>query len=42
MALIEVYRLRILYRDAEARNVLYDTRAGNVIIIDFEGAELRP
>ncbi|KAI1407697.1 hypothetical protein F5Y13DRAFT_123197 [Hypoxylon sp. FL1857] len=36
-AYAELHRLRILHRDAEPRNILYDS--GNLMIIDFERAE---
>ncbi|WQF90407.1 Putative protein kinase [Colletotrichum destructivum] len=36
-----IHRLRILHHDAEPRNILYDQRSGNVMIVDFERAEFR-
>ncbi|KAH8159379.1 hypothetical protein CIB48_g8861 [Xylaria polymorpha] len=35
-----VHDLRVLHRDAEPRNVLYDAYNGHVMIVDFERAEL--
>lgn len=32
-----IYKLRVLYRDAEPRNILYD--GGKLIVVDFERAE---
>ncbi|KAH9894519.1 hypothetical protein F4778DRAFT_747350 [Xylariomycetidae sp. FL2044] len=37
-----MHRLRILHGDAEPRNVLYDTRSGRVMIVDFERAAYHP
>lgn len=36
-----VHKLRILYGDAEPRNILYDTDSGKVMVVDFERAEFR-
>ncbi|KAI0436096.1 hypothetical protein F4803DRAFT_543417 [Xylaria telfairii] len=35
-----IHKLKILHRDAEPRNVLYDARSCNVMIVDFERASL--
>ncbi|KAI0972048.1 hypothetical protein F4678DRAFT_472082 [Xylaria arbuscula] len=35
-----IHQLKILHRDAEPRNVLYDAHSDNVMIVDFERAEL--
>ncbi|KAI1145883.1 hypothetical protein F4825DRAFT_442461 [Nemania diffusa] len=35
-----IHELKVLHRDAEPRNVLYDSRNGSVMIVDFERAEL--
>ena len=35
-----VHRLSVLHRDAEPRNILYDTISDNVMLVDFERAEL--
>ncbi|KAK3364319.1 hypothetical protein B0T25DRAFT_442563, partial [Lasiosphaeria hispida] len=32
-----VHKLRVLHRDAEPRNILYDN--GNLMVVDFECAE---
>jgi hypothetical protein len=34
-----IHKLRILHRDAEPRNMLYDTNSGNLMVIDFERSE---
>ncbi|GAB1318647.1 hypothetical protein MFIFM68171_08857 [Madurella fahalii] len=34
-----VHKLRVLHRDAEARNILYDS--GSLMVVDFERAEFR-
>ncbi|KAH8878691.1 hypothetical protein GQ53DRAFT_756531 [Thozetella sp. PMI_491] len=38
-AYTELHRLRILHRDAEPRNILYDVMSGNLMVTDFERAE---
>ncbi|KAK1637271.1 hypothetical protein BDP81DRAFT_427086 [Colletotrichum phormii] len=35
-----IHRLHILHRDAEPRNIVYEEGSGNVMIVDFERAEL--
>ncbi|KAI0423988.1 hypothetical protein F5Y09DRAFT_336142 [Xylaria sp. FL1042] len=35
-----IHKLKVLHRDAEPRNVLYDAQSGNVMVVDFERAEL--
>ncbi|KAI0868385.1 hypothetical protein GGS24DRAFT_482524 [Hypoxylon argillaceum] len=35
-----IHELKVLHRDAEPRNVLYDSHNGSVMIVDFERAEL--
>ncbi|RYP19772.1 hypothetical protein DL766_008357 [Monosporascus sp. MC13-8B] len=40
-AFTEIHGLQVLHRDAELRNVLYDPPSGNLMIVDFERAELR-
>ncbi|CEJ83111.1 hypothetical protein VHEMI03138 [[Torrubiella] hemipterigena] len=39
-ALKAIHRLRVLHRDVAGRNILYDAN-GNVMVIDFEGSEVR-
>ena len=34
-----VHRLSVLHRDAEPRNILYDTTGDNVMVVDFERSE---
>jgi len=34
-----VHELRVLHRDAEPRNILYDTDSGSLMVVDFERAE---
>jgi hypothetical protein len=36
-----VYKLYILYRDIELRNILYDKNSGNIMVVDFERIEFR-
>ncbi|KAF4122167.1 hypothetical protein GMORB2_7760 [Geosmithia morbida] len=36
-----LHRFDILHRDAEPRNILFDTDSGNLMIVDFERAEFR-
>ena len=36
-----VHGLGILHRDAEPRNILYDAKSGNFMVVDFERAEFR-
>ncbi|KAK1973633.1 hypothetical protein LZ30DRAFT_561942, partial [Colletotrichum cereale] len=36
-----LHKLGILHGDAEPRNVLRDTVSGNIMVVDFERAELR-
>ncbi|WQF76306.1 Putative protein kinase [Colletotrichum destructivum] len=36
-----IHRLHILHHDAEPRNIMYDPKSGNVMIVDFERAEFR-
>ncbi|KZL63821.1 serine threonine protein kinase, partial [Colletotrichum incanum] len=36
-----IHRLHILHHDAEPRNIMYDQKSGNVMIVDFERAEFR-
>jgi len=38
-ALTELHRLRIMHRDVEVRNILYDASRGTVMIVDLERAE---
>ena len=35
-----LHQLRVLHRDAEPRNILYDTTGGNVMVVDFERSEI--
>ncbi|OHE90489.1 hypothetical protein CORC01_14217 [Colletotrichum orchidophilum] len=37
----ELHKLGILHGDAEPRNVLRDTVSGNIMVVDFERAEVR-
>ncbi|KAK1973778.1 hypothetical protein LZ30DRAFT_609870, partial [Colletotrichum cereale] len=37
----ELHKLGILHGDAEPRNVLRNTVSGNIMVVDFERAELR-
>ncbi|KAK6206185.1 hypothetical protein QIS74_13604 [Colletotrichum tabaci] len=36
-----IHRLHILHHDAEPRNIMYDQKSGNVMIVDFERDEFR-
>ncbi|KAM4061551.1 kinase [Hirsutella rhossiliensis] len=36
-----VHKLRVLHRDAEPRNILYNTNTGKLMLVDFERAEFR-
>ncbi|KAB5560312.1 hypothetical protein GE09DRAFT_1173007 [Coniochaeta sp. 2T2.1] len=36
-----VHGLRVLHRDAEPRNILYDANSGKLMVVDFERAEFR-
>lgn len=36
----ELHRLRVLHHDGKPRNILYDSGSGQVMIVDFERAEL--
>ena len=40
-AIKQLHRFQVLHHDAEARNMLYNTDTGNLMIVDFERAELR-
>ncbi|KAL7789024.1 hypothetical protein V8C37DRAFT_386986 [Trichoderma ceciliae] len=31
-----IHKLRVLHRDAEPRNILYDDQSGNLMVVDFE------
>ena len=37
----ELHQLRVLHGDAESRNVLYDSSSSQLMIVDFERAEVR-
>ncbi|KAK3991250.1 hypothetical protein QBC44DRAFT_323911 [Cladorrhinum sp. PSN332] len=39
-ALTGLHRFRILHRDAEPRNILYNAVSGSLMVIDFERAEI--
>ena len=41
IALKELHRLRILHRDAELRNFVYDLNTDKIMLLDFERAEFR-
>ncbi|PNY19708.1 Uncharacterized protein TCAP_07480 [Tolypocladium capitatum] len=36
-----VHKFRVLHRDAEPRNILYNTNSGRLMLVDFERAEFR-
>ncbi|KAJ2894395.1 hypothetical protein MKZ38_007561 [Zalerion maritima] len=37
----EIHKLRVLHRDAEPRNILYNADSGNLMVVDFERAGFR-
>ena len=37
----EMHKLRVLHRDAELRNILYNVDSGELMVVDFERAECR-
>ncbi|EGY23835.1 hypothetical protein VDGD_05273 [Verticillium dahliae] len=40
-AFTEIHKLKVLHRDGKPRNVLYDAGSSQIMIVDFERAELR-
>ena len=40
-SLLEIHRLKVLHRDAMPRNILWDTKHNQIMIIDFERAEIK-